>query len=218
MNRASILAIVLTALAAGFLGSVVKDSVFEARVVDAQPGPTPTMKVALLDLESVARASKLFKQLKQQWELRQNELKEENRKMAQEMEEKQAALRRAQSRTDSAEEISSLRVELTAMEENIKTTKEVQKRFLTELLENYQKQVIVDVMAKANQYCTREGYHLVLQNYDTDSTDTGDMFAGGSYSERIMNKPVLFAPGITAKKNPYVVDITAQMVEIVKGE
>lgn len=211
MKRASIAFIVMAAIAAGFLGSVIKDHVFEPVPAQAQARP---LKVALLDLERVARSSAKFKQLKDQWELRQNALKEENRKLTVEFEDKKAELRRAMGRTDSSEDVAVLRVELTALEENIKTTKEVQKRYLADLLEHYQKQVIEHVMSEADGYCTREGYHLVIQNYETSSSET-EMFAAGSYSERILNKPVLFAPGMKDKTNPFVVDITAQVVDLV---
>jgi len=210
MKRTGILAVVLAALAAGFLGSVIKDTVFEARTADAQDTSKP-LKVALLDLEAAARSSKKFKDLKAEWELRQNGLKTENRQLQQDIEDKKVALRRAMSRTDGAEEAANLRVELTALDETVKSTREVQKRYLSELLEQYQKEVIEYVLSFAENYCIREGYHLVLQNYDT-STGEGDLFAGGSFSERILNKPVLFAPGVKSKKNPYVTDITAQIV------
>lgn len=214
MKRAGMMALILVSLAAGFLGSFVKDVLFEPSVVDAQASGGTQLRIAILDLEEVARASDKFKALKSEWELRQNELKKSNAAMQAEMEEKKAAMRRAQSTNDS-EEVASLRVELAALEENIKATREVQKRFLAELLEHYQKGVIEHVLAAADEYCVKEGYHLVLQNYETSSQE-GELFAGASYSERILNKPVLFSPGTKAKKNPFVVDITAQILAKVK--
>lgn len=210
MKRAGMLAMILVALAAGFVGSFAKDVLFEPGVVDAQAGTTPPLRIALLDLEEAARSSMKFKELKSEWELRQNELKKTNAAMQAEVEEKKAALRRAQS-TNDTEEMASLRVDLAALEENIKATREVQKRFLSDLLEHYQKGVIEHVLAVADEYCVKEGYHLVMQNYETTSQE-GELFAGANYSERILNKPVLFTPGTKSKKNPYVVDITAQIV------
>ncbi|MCL4729364.1 MAG: OmpH family outer membrane protein [Planctomycetes bacterium] len=202
MNRAGILAVVLAALVAGFAGSFVQQSLLAPVPADAQgnPGAKP-LKIALLDLERVARSSRKFKKLKDEWEARQNTLKEENRKMTEEFEEKKAALRRAQARSDASEEVATLRVELAAMEENIKTTREVQKRYLSELLENYQKEVLEDVLGRAQEYCIRQGYHLVLQNYDNPKKDD-DMFTGSSFAERVMSKPVLFAPGTVDRSNP----------------
>lgn len=211
MKRASMLVIVAAAIAAGFLGSVIKDYVFQPVPAEAQAKP---LKIALLDLERTARSSRKFKELKDQWEMRQNALKEENRKLTVEFEDKKAELRRAMTRADNSEEVTVLRVEITALEENIKTTKEVQKRYLADLLEHYQKQVIEHVMSEADGYCKREGYHLVLQNYETASSES-EMFAAGSYSERILNKPVLFAPGVVDRTSPYVVDVTAQIIDLV---
>ncbi|MBE7491514.1 MAG: OmpH family outer membrane protein [Planctomycetes bacterium] len=213
MNRAGILAVVLAALVAGFAGSFVQQSLLAPVPADAQgnPGAKP-LKIALLDLERVARSSRKFKKLKDEWEARQNTLKEENRKMTEEFEEKKAALRRAQARSDASEEVATLRVELAAMEENIKTTREVQKRYLSELLENYQKEVLEDVLGRAQEYCIRQGYHLVLQNYDNPKKDD-DMFTGSSFAERVMSKPVLFAPGTVDRSNPYVVDITDALLD-----
>ncbi|MBK9973403.1 MAG: OmpH family outer membrane protein [Planctomycetes bacterium] len=215
MKRFSLLAVVMAALAAGFLGSVVKDVVFAPKAADAQVTQKPDFKIALLDLERVSRASKKFRELKVEWEAVQAKLKSENDKTVNEFESLKNKLRRAQNEGET-EQAMGLRNEATAMEESMKAIKEVQKNYLSELIEQYQKQVLDEVLAAAESYCTTRGYHLVLQDYEVKKSDS-ELFAGGSYSERLLNKPVLFAPGVIAKTNPYVTDITEAVEALVKG-
>lgn len=214
MKRFSLLAVVVAALAAGFLGSVAKDIVFEPKPADAQNTPKPDFKIALLDMERVSRSSKRFRELKVEWEAVQTKLKSENDKTMGEFESLKNKLRRAQSEGET-EQAMGLRNEAAAMEESMKAIKEVQKTYLSELIEQYQKEVLDVVLAAADSYCTTRGYHLVLQDYEVKKSDS-ELFAGGTYSERLLNKPVLLTPGVIAKTNPYVTDITEAIEALVK--
>lgn len=208
MKRAATFALVCAALAAGFAGSLAKDWLIDAKPVEAQVNP---LKVGLLDLETVCRKSKKFLALKVDWEKARAQEKGIAEQMKSEYDGKKAKLR--QVRADSGE-ADILKAELAALEQNIDATQKVQKEYLSRLLEEYQKQVLDDVCAKAEAWCLTNGYHLVLQDYRAELSDS-DMFTGSAYAERMLNKPVLFAPGVAGKNNAYVTDITEAILALV---
>jgi hypothetical protein len=108
------------------------------------------------------------------------------------------------------------RSELQALEQAMKVAKEEQQQYLGALLAQYQKEVLQEVMTVLEKFVAKHTYDIVIQDYEDAATDA-DFFSGAAYAQSLMSKPVLTAPGMKEKKNPYVTDITDAIIELVKG-
>jgi len=218
MKRFAMIAVVLAACAAGFVGGYLHDVLNpEPEAVHAQANPRAKegIRIAIVNLEEVSRQSKLFKALKIEWETAQEDLKKQNAKLERDYETKLAEIKQARL-IDDETKLLTLRVEAQSIQEAMKVAQEEQKAYLGSLLAHYQKEVLKEVMEKMAEYVSKQGYDIVLQDYDVNPGDA-DYFAGGAYASSLMSKPVLLAPGVEANKNLYVTDITKAMIAIVGG-
>ncbi|MCB9932143.1 MAG: OmpH family outer membrane protein [Planctomycetes bacterium] len=218
MKRLFPVALVLLACAAGFAGGLIRDSLKETEPVDTVSAAPPRAKsgairIAVINLEEASRQSRRFNELKGLWDAAQNELKAQDEKMEDEYNRKLAELRRARDEGERTD----LRVELQSIQEARKASKDEQQKYLASLLAQYQKDVLKMVMGELEGFVKREGYDIVLQDYEVDTANS-DFFSGGAYAQTLMSKPVLYAPGIKDKKNEYVVDITQAIIDLVKDK
>jgi len=216
MKRFAFAAFILLACAAGFAGSLIHDSLKTtepAETVHAAPerAKAGAVRIAVINLEQASRESRKFKELKILWEAAQEELKKQNQKMEQDYNAKLAELRRA----GTEDEKMALRVELKSFQEAQKVNQEEQQKYLGALLAQYQTDVLRHVMEEMDKFVRKEGYDIVLQDYDVEAADA-DFFSGGAYAQSLMSKPVLLTPGTKDKKNAYVVDITQEIINLVK--
>lgn len=216
MKRFAFAASILLACAAGFAGSLIHDSLKTtepAETVHAAPerAKAGAVRIAVINLEQASRESRKFKELKILWEAAQEELKKQNQKMEQDYNAKLAELRRA----GTEDEKMALRVELKSFQEAQKVSQEEQQKYLGALLAQYQTDVLRHVMEEMDKFVRKEGYDIVLQDYDVEAADA-DFFSGGAYAQSLMSKPVLLTPGTKDKKNAYVVDITQEIINLVK--
>lgn len=217
MNRFTVVAIVVFALAAGFVGSVMHDAFKEdAEAVNAAKPRAKEggIRVALLNLEEASRQSKTFKALKIDWENAQNELKASNQRMKEAYDKKRAEVNQVRLSGDD-EKLLDLRVELQSIEEAVKAAQEEQKNYLGALLNQYQTDVLREVIKAVEDYAAIEGYDIVIQDY-TVNGDDADFFSGGAYAQTMMGKSVIAAPGMVANKNAYVTDITQAIIDKLK--
>lgn len=216
MKRFAFAALILLACAAGFAGSLIHDSLKTAEPTEAvhaapERAKAGAVRIAVINLEQASRESRKFKELKILWEAAQEELKKQNQKMEQDYNAKLAELRRA----GTEDEKMALRVELKSFQEAQKVSQEEQQKYLGALLAQYQTDVLRHVMEEMDKFVRKEGYDIVLQDYDVEAADA-DFFSGGAYAQSLMSKPVLLTPGTKDKKNAYVVDITQEIINLVK--
>ncbi|MCB9894993.1 MAG: OmpH family outer membrane protein [Planctomycetes bacterium] len=213
--------LVLIACAAGIAGSLLHESFKSADAVQpayavAPPRQDKSIRIALVNLEEASRQSRVFKKLKVDWDDAQKELKAQGEKYQQAYEKKYQDIQRARMAGGDEDEILTLRVELQALEQTMKAAEEEGKKYLSALLSQFQKDVLIVVMDEIDKFCRLEGYDIVLQDYSLDNEEA-DFFAGNAYAQALMSKPVLMAPGMQQNKNAYVVDITQAIIERVKG-
>lgn len=208
MKRFYVVALVLIACGAGFFGGEIRDALApEVQPAYAQPVRAQAgIRIALFNLEKAARNSDEFTERKLLWEEAQKSLKEQNDKMKRDYDAKLAEIqRRRLARPD--DDLLDLRVEAQAIEQAMKAAKEEQQEYMSALLAQYQKEVLIVVMEKLESYVNKHGFDIVLQQYD-DAAEEADFFSGAAYAQSLMSKPVLFAPGVLSNKNAYVTDIT----------
>jgi len=217
MRRLSGFALVCVALAAGFAGALGKDWLLQAAPVLAQDNPAPPIKIGLFDLERACKASGKFNSLKRLYEEAKAREEAKAEQLNRELELKKSRLRMLLQSNADSKEPAILRPEIAALEEYLKRYSKFLDNYLVRLLDEYQKQVIEHVTGVAMDYCTAQGYHLVLQDFVLNRDEMSDMFAGASMAERWLNKPVLFTPRVVLKENPYVTDITEDIINQVKG-
>lgn len=204
----TVLAFALLAGAAGLGGSLLHQRLAQPQEVHAQSMRAEKgIRIALLNLEAAARSSKKFGDLKLKWDETQQAMKAEMERLQADHDKLKAEVRAAQATGDIELALTS-QAQQSALQETMEVTRKQQGAYLQSLLNQYQKEVLVEVMAKAEEYCKKEGFDLLLQDYTLDATESG-FFSGGAYAETLMNKPVLYAPGLKDLKNAYVVDITA---------
>jgi hypothetical protein len=216
MKRLSFLALVLLACAAGFAGSLIHDSLKTAEPAEAvhaapERAKAGAVRIAMINLEEASRQSRKFRELKILWDAARDELSKQDQKMEQEHNAKLAELRRA----TTEEERMARRVELKAIQETHKISKDEQQKYLGALLAQYQKDVLVMVMDEIDKFAKREGYDIVMQDYTVEAAEA-DFFSGGAYAQSLMSKPVLLTPGTKDRKNAYVMDITQDIINLVK--
>ena len=208
MNRI-LASVALAALAAvaGLAGSAIHQHFSQPQEVHAQSVRAEKgIRIALLNLEAAARKSSKFTDLKVKWDETQKAMKDETERLQADLEKLKLEVRAAQAAGD-IELAMTAQAQHSALQETMEVTRKQQGAYLQSLLNQYQKDVLVEVMAKAEEYCKKEGFDLLLQDYTLDATEAG-FFSGGAYAETLMNKPVLYAPGLKDLKNAYVVDIT----------
>jgi Skp family chaperone for outer membrane proteins len=212
MKRLGLIAFLCLALTAGFAGSLAKDWLIEP--VSAQA--PPPLKIALLDLEKTCRASKKFSEMNKQWEEAIKRDRAERVRLMEELNDKKAKLRALEKSPTNTEDIDSLRPDIAAMEQYIEWYKKSQNVYLEALIDEFQKQVLNVVRGVAEEYCQTGGYHLCLQDFEVPLGGEDELFKGATFSQRWLSKPVLFAPGVKGKTNPYVIDITDDIINLVK--
>jgi hypothetical protein len=206
MKRFYGVVLILAACGAGFFGGEIRDC-FAPKQVYAQPVRAKEgIRIALFNLEKAARNSAEFKERKVLWDEAQKALKEQNERMERDYKAKVAEIQRA-NLANPDDNLLSLRVEAQAIEQALKAAKEEQQDYLGALLAQYQKEVLIVVMEKLEKYVKLQGYDIVLQDYE-DASAEADFFSGAAYAQSLMSKPVLYAPGLDLKNNPYVTDIT----------
>jgi hypothetical protein len=216
MKRIYLLGVVALAVAGGFAGGCLREQTAQPEPVRAQPVRAKEgIRIALINLEKTARQSSWFRVRKIEWDAAQEQLKQQNAKMELEYKEKVAEIQKAA--LDSPEDSQlALRSEAQAIEQALKVAKEEQQQYLGALLAQYQKEVLQSVMAELDKFVAKQGYDLVIQDYDDAAADA-DFFSGAAYAQSLMSKPVLAAPGMIEKRNAYVTDITDAIIQIVKN-
>ena len=205
-----IAALAVLAIAGGYVGSMMNTESVEA----ARPREEKAIRVAIINLEEASRQSKWFKALKIDWEGAQDDIKRQNEKMKADYQAKVEEYQRARLRGDEQDDLLPLEVEIKAMEEAQKAASEEQQNYLQALLNQYQKDVLRQVMAEIDTYVQLEGYDIVLQDYTLETEEAG-FFQGGIYAQTLMSKPVLHVPSVN-DKNAYVTDITQPIIERIK--
>ncbi|MBZ0137397.1 MAG: hypothetical protein K8I27_13605 [Planctomycetes bacterium] len=209
-----IAALVLVAVTAGYAGSLL-NTIEPAPVEAAKPRATTAVRIAVINLEEASRQSKWFGALKIDWENAQDDIKRQNEKMKADYSTMRDEYQRARLRGDDPDDLLSKVAEIKAMEEAQKAAMEVQKGYLQALLNQYQKDVLKKVMDELVKFVQLEGYDIVLQDYTLETEEVG-FFTGGVYSQTLMSKPVLHAPGLKANTNAYVTDITQAIIDRIK--
>ena len=206
------------AAVAGLIGGLTP-LVFEepANVHAVGPRADKGIRIALLSLETAARESGLFKSKKSDWETIQEQFVAENKRDKKELAEmRQDLALMARSENADQDEVASQQLAIKTMEEAIKVKRDQQQKYLALLLEQYQKEVLQAVIIEVEKYVEKEGYDLVLQDYELKGGDESDFLARDTFSQTLMSKPVLYAPGLLKFKNNYVTDITESIVKRVK--
>lgn len=214
MRNLILLAVVLAvAVGAGVFGAWLF-STAEPEAVNAQT--TRPVKIAVVNLEEASRQSKWFKERKLKWEDVQNELKAERDKTERTYREKALEVQRAKLAKKSQEEITPLEVEAQTYKELMDILKKQQEAYLVNLIAQYQNEVLRFVINEIEQYTLLMGYDIVLQDYSVAETGASDFMSGGAYAQSLINKPVLYAPGLKNNKNAHVTDITEAVIQRVK--
>jgi Skp family chaperone for outer membrane proteins len=174
------------------------------------------IRIALLNLEEAARRSPKFAEHQRSWDRARAELQQQRDEKRAALQRTQRELQRARLEGASEDSLTFLEVELKATQETLKLMAERQEMYLAALLTKYQSEVLREVMAMVETYTQRQGYDIVLQDYTVETGGEG-FFAGGGYAQTMINKPVLYAPGIRRNRNAYVTDITDAIVQQMGG-
>ncbi|MBK8207718.1 MAG: hypothetical protein IPK87_13160 [Planctomycetes bacterium] len=216
MNKVIVFAVLLaSAVGAGFGGAFLfqqsQPQPVSAQVARADGG----IRIALINLEEASRQSKKFRELKSNWDEVQRELEVERTKAETAYRNKAMEVQRARLENRGQEEITPLQVEQQTLKEVLDIMKKQQEVYLSSLLAQYQKAVLVEVMVVIENFAKLQKYDVVVQDYTVDAGDS-DFFAGGAYAQTLINKPVLFAPGTVNNNNPYVTDITKAIIQLVQ--
>lgn len=217
MKRTQVALILAVAMVAGVAGGVVSNLFSNVSVVEAQRAQDG-IRIAVLKLETAARESQMFKDKKENWETIQGQFVAENKR-------DQSALRQMQQEFNEEarrekvdqDDLAALQLEIKTMKEAIKVKREQQQQYLALLLESYQKEVLQVVIAEVKKYAKKEGYDVVLQDYELESSDDSGFLSRDEYLQTLMSKPVLYAPNLKNYKNKYVSDITESIIKRVKN-
>ena len=213
MKRFGILALVAAACVAGFAGSLLNEHL-KPEAVEAQgfQRSPDGIRIALVNVQEAARKSKKFQVRKVDWERAQTELKAQNDKMRRDYEAKYLELNRARIAGEPEDVLLNLRIELQSIEEAMKAAEGQQKEYLMELLNQYQNEVLQNVMKEIKDYTDLQGYDIVLQDY-SENPDDADFLSNDAYSQTIMSKPVIHTPLLDKKQNKFVKDITQVIID-----
>jgi hypothetical protein len=215
MNRTTLGLLAISALFSSIVASVstlVALGLTSPQPVQAAPDKKE-LRIAIVNLEAVARATPKFARCKIEWDAAQDELKRQTQKMKRDYKLTLEKIQRALARNPEAD-VLELRVELQSIEQLMKVAEEEHRMYLGALLAEYQKLVLVDVYANLQRYVRQEGYNLVLQDYE-NAVDA-DFFSGAAYAQSMMSKPVLDAPW-ALDGDPHVTDITAVMIKFMRA-
>ena len=172
------------------------------------------LRIAIVNLERLCRATPKFKACKKDWDDAQAELAAWNKSLERDYRRKINEIQRALV-ADPDADVLELRVEAQGLEELMKAAKDEQSEYLGALLAQYQEEVIADVYTNLQRYVRQQGYNLVLQDYDTAALDA-DFFSGEAYAQSMMSKPVLDAPW-ALDGDPHVTDITPVMIKFMRA-
>jgi Skp family chaperone for outer membrane proteins len=172
------------------------------------------LRIAIVNLETLCRATPKFKACKMDWDDAQAELAAWNKSLERDYKRKVNEIQRSLI-ADPDADVLDLLVEAQALEEMLKAAKEEQSEYLGALLAQYQQEVIEDVYANLQRYVRQQGYNLVLQDYDTAAPDA-DFFSGEAYAQSMMSKAVLDAPW-ALDGDPHVTDITPVMIKFMRA-
>jgi Skp family chaperone for outer membrane proteins len=202
--------VAVLALLAGFGGSWIRDWA-QPQQVEAQPQRAERgIRIALVNLEEVARRSPMFADRKLRWDRHQKALEDERKRIDDDINVKEAELRRARADNRSEDELLQLRVELEVLKRHRERAVEDHQFHMSLLLSKYQKEVLQYVRPEIERYAQLQKYDIVLQDYSVE--DAEGLFSGDAYAQTLINKPVLYAPGVIDNSNPYVTDITEAII------
>ncbi len=166
--------------------------------------PMPPVKMALLDLEKVARSSKLFVQRKSDYDAAQKWVRDNIAWRAAELDTLKEQLADAK-RVD--EDLAhELEIATKAKEQEIEFTNGCWKHYLDELRLVYMKQVLRLALSKSHKYADDNGYNVVFQEFDLN--DAG-IFSERQWSETLLAKPIIHTPVL----DPYITDITDEVIK-----
>lgn len=132
--------------------------------------------------------------------------------MRRDYEAKYLELNRARIAGEPEDVLLNLRIELQSIEEAMKAAEGQQKEYLMELLNQYQNEVLQNVMKEIKDYTDLQGYDIVLQDY-SENPDDADFLSNDAYSQTIMSKPVIHTPLLDKKQNKFVKDITQVIID-----
>ena len=138
MKRSGMVVLILAALAAGFIGSSLRDLLGDPETVQAQPAKVAPIKIAVLDLIKASRKSKKFTELKLKWEEALAAVTKKNKREKEELGALIDKLRAKRSEGDSAVGAAMLEVEIKATKQKIKASEAEQKDYLVALRYYYQ--------------------------------------------------------------------------------
>ncbi len=219
MNRTTIALVILCACVAGCIGAAAAMLLAgAAQPAHAQAGAT-TFKLAILNLQEAARNSNKFIECKLDFDKNQEWVNSERKKKKTELDVLNDRLReyRGQGKTEDA---AIAEVAIKAKEEEMQQADELYKRYLGQLRDKYMEDVLKVVFNQAKEYCKRHGYHMLLQDYTLDEAAAEEgLFSGRVYAETLMNKPVLFpefGKGDLPSPNPFITNITPEIIKLVK--
>jgi Skp family chaperone for outer membrane proteins len=212
MNKWMVTAMLAAAMVAGMAGTMLLGAL-QQDTVQAQNGAPPQLKVAIVNIEMAARASRVFKEKEEHWKNAQEDLKRQREKIEADARE----VRRNAREAETPERIQELEGMMKALEARMKDAQEKHEAYLSNLMAQYQDEVLQKVKGVVEELATLEGYHIVFQDYSVSATGDEGFFSG-SYAQTLLNKPVFFVPGkqLEAKKNAYVADITSLVIDKVK--
>lgn len=217
MNRIHVAVIVSLALLAGLAGGLISSQFGRTQEVHA----AGEIKVGMLDLVRASRQSRKYIELKSNFDAQMNDLKGKMEVKKKELENLNRELDQLKRRSATAEDIQKKEVDIKAKQEELKVVQEYYQNWLGELSNDFQKEVLDAVYQEAVNYCKKNGYDLLLQEYELSTQATGDELGGNrAWAETLKNKPVLYfassAPGNPGKPNMYVQDITDEIIRLVK--
>lgn len=207
MKALGVTALLVAALAAGFAGSLIQSRAAEPEPVEAQANNDRGVRIALVNLEECARNSAKFADLKDEWEESQKYATKTVEEIENSAREKADELRNARRQDSSQDSILALEVELKTLQEKLEVAKEQHKDYLGTLLNQYQRDVLEEVVNAVERHVKLKGYDIVLQDYTVESSDAA-FFEGSAYAQAVLSTPVVYAPGIEDNSNAYVTDIT----------
>lgn len=214
MNRLTLMFVAVAAAVSGIVTSlctVVVLGTAQPEPVQATEDSKKPIRVAVVDLEQVSRSSPQFERKRARWEAAQEDIRGQAENLRLQYDRAvmryQSTLQAGGDRLD----LTLLSVEVKALEETMKAAREEQAEYLQALLNGYQAEVLQEVLENVRRYARQAGYQLVLQDYTLGSPDEGS-FGGSDYTETLMSKPVVDAPGIETGENTHVTDITKIMI------
>jgi len=220
MKRINAAVVVALALLAGLSGGVLS-----SRFSDPQPvhAADRRIKIALLDLVKASRQSATYIKLKINFDEEMKRLKDAMETKKADLEKMNKDLEEKKRRNADAQDIQLKEVDIKGEQEKLKVMQEYYQKWLGDLSNGFQKDVLAEVYEKAKEYCTKNGYDLMIQDYEVDSTASkGDDELSGTraWAETLKTKPVLFAsrsePDKPTAPNVFVQDITDEIIKLVK--